>query len=54
LPQGVVSPDFNYASYEEYFGLKKKYTPNVEFIDSNYLNWLRDAETSNQAIMSKE
>ncbi len=51
LPSGVSSPDFTYASYEEYFSLEKKYTSNHEFIDTRHLELLRDAEKSNQAIM---
>ena len=51
LPQGVSSPDFKYSSYEEYFGLEKKYSENFEFIDLKHIEWLRDAANNNQAIM---
>ncbi len=54
LPNGVSSPDFKYDSYENYFGLAKKYQENYEIIDSEYLDLFRIAEKSNQVILTKE
>lgn len=51
LPQGVSSPDFKFASYEEYFGIETRYQENVEFVDLVYLERLREAAKANQAIM---
>lgn len=51
LPQGVSSPDFRYSSYEEYFGLEKKYMKNDQIVDLKYLEWLREAAKNDQAIM---
>ena len=54
LPKGVSCPEFESASYEEYFGLEKKYTENTELIDGQYLDWLHEAAQSNQAIMHQD
>jgi hypothetical protein len=51
LPEGVTSPDFNYDSYENYFGLEKNYRDNFDFIDQKYIELLREAAESNQAVM---
>lgn len=53
LPQGISSPDFKFASYEEYFGIKKKYSENYELVDMKYIEYLRDAADSYQAIMKQ-
>ncbi len=54
LPEGVTSPDFNYDSYENYFGLKKIYRNNFDFIDQKYIELLREAAESNQTIMKED
>lgn len=54
LPKGVSCPVFEYSSYEDYFGIQAKYTENTEFIDVQYLEWLRDAASVNQAIMNAD
>ena len=54
LPEGVTAPDFNYTSYEEYFGLGKKYSENHEFVNSTYLELFRIAHDANQAIMKEK
>lgn len=54
LPEGVISPDFNYDSYENYFGLEKNYRNNFDFIDQKYIELLREAAESNQTIMREE
>ena len=51
LPEGSTSPEFDFDSYENYFGLKKEYRENVEFVDGEHLDLLRDAHQSSQAIM---
>ena len=51
LPKGVTSPDFNYASYEDYFGIEKKYVENSQIVDEQCLKWLRNAAEKDQAIM---
>ena len=51
LPQGISSPDFKFASYEEYFDIEKRYSENCEFIDLKYLERLRVAAKKDQAIM---
>lgn len=53
LPQGISSPDFKFASYEEYFGIEKKYSENYELVDMKYIKSLRDAADSYQAIMKQ-
>lgn len=52
LPEGISSSHFNYDSYENYFGLAKKYQENHDFIDSSDLNMLNDAAKSLQTIMT--
>ena len=54
LPEGVTSPDFNYDSYENYFGLEKNYRNNFDFIDQKYIELLREAAESNQTIMRED
>ncbi len=54
LPEGVTSPDFKYDSYENYFGLAKKYQENHEFIDTSDLKMLWIAAKSFQTIMSHD
>jgi len=54
LPEGATSPDFNYDSYENYFGLEKNYRNNFDFIDLKDIKLLREAAESNQAFMKKD
>lgn len=54
LPEGSISPEFNYDSYENYFNLDKKYQNNNIFIDDKYIKMLREAARYNQAIMDLE
>jgi hypothetical protein len=51
LPEGVISPEFEYDSYENYFKLEKNYRENKDFIDAKHLEMLRDAAESEQTIM---
>lgn len=51
LPEGSVSPDFEYDSYENYFGLERQYRENIELIDGKYIEMLRRAARANQAQM---
>ena len=51
LPEGTMSPEFNYDSYENYFGLKKEYFNNYDFIDVEYLDLMREASGSHQMNM---
>ena len=51
LPAGVSSPDFQFDSYENYFGLAKEPKKNKDFIDSKHLDLLRDAAVSIQTQM---
>ncbi len=53
LPRGVSSPDFKFSSYEEYFGLEKKYSENFEFIDLANIEQLREAANRWQAVMKQ-
>lgn len=53
LPAGFTSSEFNFDSYENFFGIQRKYQKNNEFIDSEYLDLLRSAEKSDQAIITK-
>jgi hypothetical protein len=54
LPKGVSSPDFNYDSYENYFGLERKYKNNYDFIDQKYIQLLRDSSKLHQTIMNRK
>lgn len=53
LPEGFSSTEFAFDSYENFFGIQKKYQKNYEFIDSEYLELLRSAEKLDQAIITK-
>jgi hypothetical protein len=53
LPEGFSSTEFVFDSYENFFGIQKKYQKNYEFIDSEYLELLRSAEKLDQAIITK-
>lgn len=51
VPEGSTSLDFKYDSYENYFGLERKYRENAEFVDSEQLDLLREAARSRQVYM---
>ena len=51
LPNGINSPDFESKSYEEYFGLERKYSKNIDFIDNEYIELLRKAGDAWQVYM---
>lgn len=51
LPEGVRSPVFEFASYENYFNLKKEHRENRDFIDEKHLDMMRDASKLNQIGM---
>ncbi|MCW7493148.1 hypothetical protein ND861_11110 [Leptospira sp. 2 VSF19] len=52
LPKGIKSPDFNYNSYEEFFGIERVYQENYEFINSEDIESLNEAAESYQAVMN--
>ena len=51
LPDGIISPDFDYDSYENYFKLKKCSLKNTDFISEEHIKMLRDASRVSQTIM---
>ena len=51
LPEGITSPDFDFKSYEEYFGLKRDDKKNIDFIDDEYIELLREAGDAWQVYM---
>lgn len=51
LPEGAQSLDFDFDTYENYFRLSRKPKKNSEFIDSYYLELMREAAKSNQILM---
>ena len=51
LPEGITSTDFDFKSYEEYFDLKRNDKKNIDFIDDEYIEMLREAGDAWQVYM---
>jgi len=51
LPDGVTSPDFDFDSYENFFGLEKKYKENTALFNIKHIEMLRAAAKVEQAQM---
>ena len=51
LPEGSHSPDFEFDTYENHFGLERYCRENYEFIDPYFLSFMRSASKSDQILM---